>query len=67
MENLYYAAIYDVLRETNQCASKLLALKKIKAKIILLNSTHRQRILVDTAEQDRTAGEDPSSYHTINP
>jgi len=65
MENFYYAAIYDVLRESNQHATKLLALKKLKAKIIRLNSTHRQRILVDTAEQDRTAGEDPSLYHLI--
>ena len=65
MENFYYAAIYDLLRDPGHDASKLIALKGLKEMIIRLNSTHRQRLLVDTSDQDRLLGEDPSLYHLI--
>ena len=65
MENFYYAAIYDLLRDPGHDASKLTALRGLKAKIVRLNSSHRKRLLVDTSDQDRIAGEVPSLYHLI--
>jgi len=40
-------------------------LKKLKVKLIRLNSKHRQNLLIDTEEQDRLQGENPSLYHVI--
>jgi len=60
MENYTYAVIYDLLKGPVHDATKMIALKELKAKIIRLNSTHRQRIMVYTTEKDMSAGEDPS-------
>ena len=38
-------------------------LKKLKAKIVRLNSTCRQKLTIDTGEQDKMSGEDPSLHH----
>jgi len=59
MEDFYYTALYDVLQEPGQHAAKMIKLKKIKAKIIGLNSSYRQKLSIDTSEQDRIAGEPP--------
>jgi len=45
--------------------SKAFALRRFKAKIIILNSINRQRLLVDTGEQDRLVGEEPSLHHLL--
>jgi len=65
MENFYYTAIYDVLQEPDQHRSKTLAMRRLKAKITRLNSIHHQRLLVDTGEQDRIMGEEPSLHHLL--
>jgi hypothetical protein len=39
IENFYYSAIYDVIREPNVDEAKAIILKRLKAKIIQLNST----------------------------
>lgn len=64
-ENFYYTVIYDVLREQDHHMSKALALRKLKAKIIRLNSSHRQRLVVDTGEQDRIEGGEPSLHYLL--
>jgi len=64
-ENFYYTAIYDVLGEPDHHMSKALALRKLKAKIIGLNSIHRQRLVVDTGEQDRLVGGEPSLHDLL--
>jgi len=65
MENYYYAVMYDLLKDPVHDASKMIALKELKAKIIWLNSIHWQRIMVNTTEKDRSAGEEPLLYHII--
>jgi len=40
-------------------------LKKLNAKLTHLNSKHRQKLMIDTEEQDRQPGENPSLYHII--
>jgi len=65
MENFYNAAIYDLLRDSGHDASKLTALRGLKAKIIHVNSSHRKRLLVVTSDKYRLAGEIPSLYHLI--
>jgi len=46
MENFYYKNIYDVLQEPDQHTSKTLAMRRLKPKIVRLNTIHRQKILV---------------------
>jgi len=65
MENFYYTATYGVLQEPDQHTSKTLAMRRLKAKIIRLNSIHSQRLLVDTGEQDRIMGKEPSLHHLL--
>jgi hypothetical protein len=43
----------------------MLKLKSHKAKIVRLNNTYRQRVILKTAEQDRVEGESPSLHHLI--
>ena len=65
MEDFYYKALYEVLLEPIQHAQKMTMLKKLKAKLIRLNSTHRQKMMIDTEEQNRLPVENPSLYHFI--
>jgi len=65
LENFYYAAIYDVIQEPIQYTQKMSTLKMLKAKILCLNSTFRQKLKVDTGEQDKMSGEYPSLHHLI--
>jgi hypothetical protein len=65
MEDLYYFAIYDVLREPGPHGDKVFKLKRLKAKIVRLSKQYRQRLAVDTAEQDQIAGFHPSLYHLL--
>jgi hypothetical protein len=53
------------LHDPGHDASKLTALRGLKAKIIRLNSSHRKRLLVDTSDQYRLAGVVPSLYLLI--
>jgi len=59
MEDFYYTVIYDVVREPGQHADKMLKLKSLTAKIVRLNHTYRQRVMLNTAEQDRVEGGPP--------
>ena len=65
MENFYYTTIYDVPQEPDQHMIKTFAMRRLKAKIIRPNSTHRQALLVDTGEQHRIMGEEPSLHHLL--
>jgi hypothetical protein len=65
MENFYYSAIYDVLREPTKNDAKTITLKRLKAKIIRLNSAHQQDLQVDVGERDRLRGEEPSLHHLL--
>ena len=65
MEDFYYSAIYDVLREPGPHADKVFKLKRLKAKIVRLSNPYRQRLMVDTAEKDQIAGEHPSLHHLL--
>ena len=40
-------------------------LKKLKAELIRLNSTQRQKLTSDTGEQDKMIDENPSLHHLI--
>jgi hypothetical protein len=53
MENFYYSAMYDALRELTTNETKTITLKRLKAKIIRLNSAHQQALQVDVGERDR--------------
>ena len=65
LEDFYYSAIYDAIQEPITHTQKMTTLKKLKAKLIRLNSTHRQKLILDTGEQDNMIGENPSLHHLI--
>jgi hypothetical protein len=64
MENFYYSAIYDVLREPTTNDAKTITLKRLKAKVIRLNSAHQQALQVDVGGRDRLRRE-PSLHHFL--
>jgi hypothetical protein len=57
MENFYYSAIYDVIQDPSSNNEKAINLKRLKARIICLNSTHQHAVLVDICDRDRLRGE----------
>jgi len=65
MEDFFYSAIYDALRVPGPHGDKVFKLKRLKAKIVWMSSPYRQRLMVDTAEQDQIAGEHPSLHHLL--
>jgi len=65
LENFYYALIYDVIQEPIQFTQKMSTLKKLKAKILRLNNTLLQKLMINTGEQDKMPGEDPFLHHLI--
>jgi hypothetical protein len=66
MENLYYEAIYDTLQDPTHHAAKASTLKRLKAKIVRLNSVQKRGVLLDNADQGKIKGEDISIYHYIS-
>ena len=65
LENFYYSAIYSVLQDTTSQTNQAVTLKKIKAKIIRLNSKHHLGMFIDNGEQDHIMGEEPSLHHLL--
>ena len=65
MEIFYYSAMYSVLQDTTPQRTQAFALKKLKAKIIRLNSKHNLGMFTDNGEQDRITGEEPSLHHLL--
>jgi len=65
LEEFYYTAIYDIVREPAQHSDKMVRLKSIKAKIVRLNNTYRHRVMLNTAEHDRIEGESPTLHHLL--
>ena len=54
-----------MLQEPGQHAVKAIKLKNLKAKIIRLNNSYHQRLMLDMTEQDGIDGEPPSLHHLI--
>jgi len=50
MENFYYSAIYSAIQDTTPQTTQAVALKKLKAKIIRLNSKHHLGMFIDNRE-----------------
>jgi hypothetical protein len=66
MENFYYSAIYSELQATTPQTTQAVALKKkLKAKIIRLNSKHQLGMFIDNGQQDHTTGEETSLHHLL--
>jgi hypothetical protein len=67
VENFYYDSIYDILQDPADHAAKAVALKRLKANRIRLNSLQKMGVLLDNADPGRIVGEDLSIYHYITP
>jgi hypothetical protein len=64
-ENFCYEATYDILKDSAHYAAKAVSLKRLKAKIIRLNSVQQRGVLLDNAEPGKITGEDVLIYHYI--
>ena len=60
--DFYYSAICSVLQDTSPQTTQAVALKRLKAKIVRLNSKHHLGMFIDNGEQDRITGEETSLY-----
>ena len=60
----YYSDIYDTVRQPGQDADKVTNLHCLTAKMIRLNNTDRQTVLLHNSEHDRAEG-DPTIHHII--
>jgi len=56
MENFYYSAIYSALQDTTPQTTQAVALKKLKAQIIRLDSKHHLGMFIDNGEQHHITG-----------
>ena len=65
LENHYYDMTYRVIRDHLPQTEKTIQPRKLKAKIIRLNSTKRKGVMLDTEERDRTTGEIPTLHHYL--
>jgi len=65
VENFYYEAIYDILKNTHSHGTKVATLKRLKARILRLHSMEQRRVFLDNGEHDRLAGEEPTLYHIL--
>ena len=65
MEDFYYRASYDALEEERKDETTIIALKRLKAKIVNLYSVNKKRLLIDAGEQYTTMDEEPTIYHLL--
>jgi hypothetical protein len=65
MENYHYICMYDVIRSDTPEERKLLVLKQYKARTVRLNSQRSNRVVMDTATNDKMKGEEPTLFHLI--
>ena len=65
MEDFYYRAIYDSLREERNDETTIKALRRLKGKIVNLHSINKKRLLIDAGEQYTTMDEEPTICHLL--
>ena len=65
MENHLFECIYDMISSNIPEADKFLELQRHKAKLVPLQATRREKIMLDTSEYGRMYGEEPSLYHLL--
>jgi len=65
LEDFYYHAIYGALKDDKPNETKILTLKRLKAKIVNLHSKNKKRLLIDSGEQYMTTEEEPTIYRLI--
>jgi len=63
LEAFYYHTIYDALKDEKLDETKIIALKRLKAKIVNLHSKNKKRLLTDSVEQYMTTEEKPTIHH----
>jgi len=64
MEDFCYRAIYDAMREERNDETTIIALRRLKAKIVNLHSMNKKRLSIDAGEQYTTMDEEPTMETT---
>ena len=59
----YRIISYDALREERNDETTIIALRRLKAKIVNLLSMNKKRLLIDAGDQYTTVEEEPTIYH----
>lgn len=65
LENFYYDVIYQAIRDPPKEENTALVIRRMKAKLLRLHSMQRRGVLLDTAEKDRTLGEEVTIHQFI--
>ena len=65
LENFYYDAIYQAIRDHHATANLRQKINRLKAKILRLTSKHMRGILLDTVDTDALQNEAITTYHYI--
>jgi hypothetical protein len=64
LENRYYEVVYDILRGPRDSQDKTIELKRMKGKIVRLNSAYYQHMMLGSGQQNNYI-EGPTQYHII--
>ena len=65
LENFYYDAVYTALQDATFTYMTYVILKKLKAKIVRLHHEPKQRLFLQTEDQDKCEDKTPSLYHVL--
>jgi hypothetical protein len=63
--DFYNAAIYDLLRADCDAREKLIALQRLKAKLIRLNGERCKTMMVDVNDHDAFGLEQPTLFYLL--
>ena len=65
MEDFYYTAIYHALQSSPTRGNLAIAIRRLKAKILRLQSKNMRGVPMDTDDNDAAPDEDITTYHYI--
>jgi hypothetical protein len=65
MENHYYKVVYDILRGPKDFQDKAIELRRMKGKIVRLNTAYYQHMMLDSGQQNNYVEEGRTLYYII--
>jgi hypothetical protein len=65
MESFYYSAMYDLLQDPRDIRTKITSLQILKEKILRLNRSYYNALMIDVNDSDRWQGEAPSLHQLL--
>jgi hypothetical protein len=63
--NYYYTCVYEVLQQATPDDTTLPTLNRLKAKLVRLHRVRLQKLLIDSNDDDRIEGENPTLHNVL--